>query len=325
MAGNAPRPAGDVLCGPAAGAYVKAITPVEERDMEQDLGTLNRQAIAAAREYTGELAWPTVLLVVLVLAGMAATLALFAAGSLPLWAAIPLYGALTYFSYTPLHEAAHGNIHGGNDRLKWLNDLCGYLVAPLIAVPYSTHTVEHFTHHRYTNQPDKDPDFVVSGMRGGLVAFVVHAVRFLWMQNVFLFREHWATMARRERLIYWAEIAVSLGWRITFVLLAARESALVLLLAGYLVGAFFTAYWFAYRPHHPYEDAARYRNTSSLIMPAWLKPVEWFWLGQNLHSIHHLFPRLPFYRYHALHRRIEPIMRAHGTPIIGLLSRSPVD
>lgn len=289
--------------------------------MEQDLNALNRQAISAAREYTGELAWPTVLLVMLVLAGVIATLTLFAAGLLPLWLTILAYGALTYLSYTPLHEAAHGNIHGGDDRRQWLNDLCGYLMAPLIMVPYSTHKVEHFTHHRYTNQADKDPDYLVSGMGGGLIAFVVTAIKFLWMQNTFLFRDYWATAPLRERLIYWGEVLFSLGWRIAFVLLVARDSDVTMLVAGYLIGAFFTVYWFAYRPHHPYEDASRYRNTSSLLMPVWMKPLEWFWLGQNLHSIHHLFPRVPFYRYHALHRRIEPIMRAHGTPILGVFSR----
>ena len=289
-----------------------------------DLAALNRQAIETAREYSGAAAWPTVALAVLVLGAFVANLALFWLGLLPLWAAVAFYAVLTYFSYTPLHEAAHGNIHGGNERLQWLNDLCGYLVAPLIAVPYSTHRVEHFTHHRFTNQPDRDPDYLVSGMRGGLVAFVVYAVRFLWMQNTFLFREYGATAPLRERVAYWSEIAVSIGWRVAFVLAAPREGDVLLLLLGYLGGAFFTVYWFAYRPHLPYENPARYRNTNSLLMPRWLKPVEWFWLGQNLHSIHHLFPRVPFYRYHALHARIEPILRAHGTPIIGLLSRREI-
>lgn len=289
--------------------------------MQQDLSALNKQAINIAREYTGQLAWPTVLLVVFVLAAFIANLWLFAADLLPLWAAIPIYAALTYMSYTPLHEAAHGNIHGGDDRRQWVNDLCGYLVAPLITVPFSTHKVEHFTHHRYTNQPDKDPDYVVSGMRHGFVAFVTHAVQFLWMQNTFLFREYWATASRRERAVYWAEVLVAIGWRVAFLLLVPTAAAVALLLIGYVGGAFFTAYWFAYRPHLPYEQPARYRNTNSLIMPAWMKPFEWFWLGQNLHSIHHLFPRVPFYRYHALHRRIEPIMRAHGTPVIGIFSR----
>ena len=288
-----------------------------------DLSVLNRQAIATAKEYTGGLAWPTILLVVFVLSAFAANLWLFAIGWMPLWAAILGYAALTYMSYTPLHEAAHGNIHAGDEGRQWINDLCGYLVAPLISVPFSTHKVEHFTHHRYTNQPDKDPDYVVSGMRHGFIPFLIHAVQFLWMQNTFLFREYWATASKRERVTYWAEIAVAVGWRVAFVLAVARETDIVLLVLGYIGGAFFTAYWFAYRPHMPYEEPTRYRNTNSLIMPFWMKPVEWFWLGQNLHSIHHLFPRVPFYRYHALHRRIEPIMRAHGTPIVGIFSRQP--
>jgi len=36
------------------------------------------------------------------------------------------------------------------------------------------------------------------------------------------------------------------------------------------------------------------------------------------------FPRKPFYRYHVLHREIEPILRAHGTPIIGIFERQPI-
>jgi beta-carotene hydroxylase len=292
--------------------------------VEHDLNALNKQAIAISKQYTGGLAWPTVILVALVLSAFVANLWLFAAGLAPLWATTLFYAAVTYMSYTPLHEAAHGNIHGNRERLQWVNDLCGYLVAPLIMVPYSTHKVEHFTHHRYTNQPDKDPDYVVSGMRHGVLAFIVCGFKFLWTQNTFLFRDHWATTPRRERAIYFAEVTLAVGWRIAFLVLFPTASTLVLLVAGYLAGGFFTAYWFAYRPHLPYEEPARYRNTNSLIMPVWMKPLEWFWLGQNLHSIHHAFPRVSFYRYHALFREIEPIMRAHGAPVIGIFDRKPV-
>lgn len=292
--------------------------------MHQDLNALNKQAIAASRDYTGELAWPTVLLVVLVWALLVADLYLFATGRWSLAPAMLVYAIATYLSYTPLHEAAHGNINGGHARLRWLNDLCGYLVAPWMIVPFSTHTVEHFTHHRYTNQPDKDPDYVVSGMRGGFLAFLACGFRFLWVQNSFLFRDYWATAPWRKRAVYIAEVLVAIGWRVAFVTLVARDHAWALLVFGFLAGGYFTAYWFAYRPHHPYANATRYRNTNSLIMPGWMKPLEWFWLGQNLHSVHHLFPRVPFYRYHALHRRIEQVMRAHGTPVIGIFNRRPV-
>ena len=293
--------------------------------MQEDLSVLNKQAVGAAKQYMGEVAWLTVALVVLVLTGFVANLWLFAVGLLPLWAALLIYAALTYMSYTPLHEAVHGNINGSHDRLRWLNSLCGFLVAPIIAIPYASHKVEHFTHHRYTNQPDKDPDFLISGMRHGWLSMLVVGYQFLWLQNSFFVREHWATASGRERSLYCVELCVSIGWRALFLILVTRDYSWVLLLVGHFAGGLFTAYWFAYRPHFPYDNSKRYQNTSSLIMPRWMKPLEWFWLGQNLHSIHHLFPRVPFYRYHALHKKIEPIMRAHGTPIIGVFSRKPIE
>lgn len=292
--------------------------------MKQELAALNRQAIAAAQEEMGGIAWGTVAFVVVVVFAFVANLWLFTTDWMPLWAAAPIYAVLTYMSYTPLHEAAHGNINGQHERLQWLNDACGYVVAPIIMIPYASHRIEHFTHHRYTNQGDKDPDHVVSRMGEGLIGFLIGGFKMLWTQNTFLFAAHWSGMTIRERAVFIAEILFSLGWRLAFLLWMSSLDALLLLVAGYLVGAFFLVYWFAYRPHAPYKNSARYQNTSSLIMPWWMKPLEWFWLGQNLHSIHHLFPRVPFYRYHALHRRIEPVMRAHGTPIIGIFSRDEV-
>lgn len=291
--------------------------------MTEDLTTLNKQAIAAAKKHMGEVAWPTVALTFATVGAFALTLALFAAGLLPVWAATLLIGALTYFSYTPLHEAVHNNIHGEHDQLTWLNHLCGYLVAPLIAVPYQSHRLEHFTHHRYTNQPDKDPDFLISGMGKGPFSALLTVLKFLWVQNTFFARQHWGNASRKERAIYSTELMVSIGWRVVFLALVSQSGAAVVVLLGYLIGGAFTAYWFAYRPHLPYKEPKRYRNTNSLIMPTFMKPLEWFWLGQNLHSIHHLFPRVPFYRYHALHREIEPVLRAHGTPIIGIFNRRP--
>ncbi|WP_404366866.1 hypothetical protein [Marinobacter sp.] len=48
--------------------------------MSQDLTLLNRQAIAAAKNHMGEVAWPTVILVAAVLAGFVGNLWLFAVG-----------------------------------------------------------------------------------------------------------------------------------------------------------------------------------------------------------------------------------------------------
>lgn len=292
--------------------------------MSDELTALNKQAILAAKQHMNHVCWPTVGLVLFVLAGFVTTLSLYATGMVSPWLAGLLIAILTYMSYTPLHEAAHGNINNSRDDLKWLNDLCGYLMAPFIMVPYASHKLEHFTHHRHTNQEGKDPDFVVSGISKGPIAAIITVIQFLWVQNTFFVRQHWDKANLRERSVYAAELGFSWGWRIAFIAYLGHWEALAVVGLGYFAGGFFTAYWFAYRPHIPYQDPTRYRNTNSLIMPRWMKPFEWFWLGQNLHSIHHLFPRVPFYRYHALHREIEPVMRAHGTPIVGIFSREPV-
>ena len=50
--------------------------------------------------------------------------------------------------------------------------------------------------------------------------------------------------------------------------------------------------------------------------PAWLNgPITWLWLWQNYLAVHHLFPRVPFYRYAALFDRIRSMMVARGAPI----------
>jgi beta-carotene hydroxylase len=292
--------------------------------MQEELIDLNKQALGAAIQHMGKVAWPTVVLTLLVTSLFALCIWAFAVGLISVWLATPFIGVLTYMSYTTLHEAVHGNIHGGKANLRWLNDLCGYLVAPIIGVPFASHKHEHFTHHRFTNIEGKDPDFLISGMRSGLVSVVLTTAKFFWTQNSFFAKNNWRSARLSERVIYSAELFLSLTWRLLVILLIEQPGIAIVVLLGYFMGGFFTAYWFAYRPHFPYDNTKRYQNTSSLIMPKWMRPLEWFWLGQNLHSIHHLFPRVPFYSYHALHREIEPILRAHGTPIIGIWSRAPV-
>jgi len=290
----------------------------------QDLALLNRQAITAAKRYMGRPAWGTVALTGAAAIAYIVTLTLATQGSLPLLPAFLLLAIFTYFSYTPLHEAAHGNIHGERASLAWLNDLCGYVSAQMMLLPYVTHRVEHFAHHRYTNQPNRDPDHLISGMSAGLWGFIKSALAFIWSQWTYLFHGYWSTAPRREKLTFILEFAVALGWRFALLAWLPLQTGLVLIVAAWFTGGLFTAYWFAYRPHHPYAETTRYRNTSSLIMPTWMRPLEWFWLGQNLHSIHHAFPRVPFYRYHALFREVEPVLRAHGGPVIGVFSRQPV-
>ena len=190
--------------------------------MTDDLASLNKQAIAAAHKYMGHTAWGTVILTFSIVTAFIVHLVLYAQGMVPTWAAILILGVLSYFSYTPLHEAAHRNINGNNEKLRWLNDLCGYLVAPLIGNPYASHSAEHFTHHRYTNQPDKDPDFVISEYSKGFFSWVITTFKFIWVQNAYFGIHKWALATIKERCIYTLELSLSIGWRIVFIVMVEQ-------------------------------------------------------------------------------------------------------
>jgi beta-carotene hydroxylase len=293
--------------------------------MTATLETLNASAIASAQERMGHFAPGTVLLAMAVTLGYVGTLWLFAGSVLPAWSAALLIAALTYASYTPLHEAAHGNINGRHAGLRWLNELCGIVCAQMIMLPHASHRLEHMNHHRHTNDPERDPDFHISAMGRSPLSFLMAPWRLLWIHSTFIFRHHWHRNATRiEKCQYLGEVMFGLGWRVAFLMHVPLLDGLLVIAGGYAVGAFFTIYWFAYRPHWPYRSRGRYADTCSMIVPRWLKPFEWIWLGQTLHSVHHAFPRVPFYRYHGLFREVEGAMRAHGGEVVEIFSRRPV-
>ena len=81
-------------------------------------------------------------------------------------------------------------------------------------------------------------------------------------------------------------------------------------------------YLFAYIVHRPHEQVGRYKDTSTILLPGPLGTLlTWLWMFQNYHSIHHLFPRVPFYQYARLYREIEEIMVAREAPVYRITTR----
>jgi beta-carotene hydroxylase len=76
------------------------------------------------------------------------------------------------------------------------------------------------------------------------------------------------------------------------------------------LGVALLAVTFDYWPHRPHTVRGRLRDTAN-ILPAWLDP---FFLRQNLHAIHHLFPQLPWSRYREALAVLEPGLRRAGVP-----------
>lgn len=270
---------------------------------------LDKDALAISKQYSGKVAFTTIILSLLVILIYPTVLFLFANKVLtPLITILFLMG-LTFASYIPMHEAVHGNIGGNNSKLKWLDKLIGYMMAPIIAIPFTSHQKEHFTHHKNTNKDD-DPDVHIKNLFRSTKDFYKSTIQVIKTQNTFVMNNYTK-----------AEILLSIGWRISFIIYAGLISVPVILL-GWFSGAFLTIYLLSYLPHKPYKNSERWKDTNIQLFP-----VQWFEnfiFKQNLHAIHHLFPRVPFYNYRKVFEKIEPSMRIKKTPIVRIFDHKPI-
>lgn len=280
---------------------------------------LDIAALEEAKPYMGEFAWPTVIL------GLTACTLYFtmpfmvAAGMVPFWLAALLMIVLTYAAYTGLHESVHGTVSGSQPQLRWVNEWLGYSSALVMGIPLTAHRHEHLAHHRHTNEPDADPDFGFSTLTESPLGAVRSAGRAIFQNYQYYMNSRWAQDKGSQNRTFCLEIAAAVSIRVAIVMLTDPGVTIALFLIAGIGGTVLLVFLFAYLVHYPYKDVGRYANTSTIIAGGALNPViTWLWLFQNYHSIHHLFPRVPFYHYRRIFDAIEPIMLARGAPVYRL-------
>lgn len=278
---------------------------------------LDRKAVAAAGRYMGTVAWPTVILALLLGAAYLASVALTLTGLFPLWLAVPVVAVLVYLSYTVLHESVHGSITGSDPSLRWLNKTLGYLAAWITMIPLTAHKHEHMAHHRSANHESEDPDYHVGDMGRSLLS-PLRAVVLAWSSQISFYATHrWKAAPAKQNLVLCLEVSAAVLPRLTVIAMGFWVEGLALFVLAWLIGAVVLLYLFAYLVHRPHAEVGRYRDTSTILLP---RVLSWLWMFQNYHSIHHLFPRVPFYEYASLFAEIEETMVAKGAPIYRLTS-----
>jgi beta-carotene hydroxylase len=277
---------------------------------------IDRRATAAARKYMGMVAWPTIALGLAIPALYILTVGLALAGLLSLWVAVPLVALLTYLSYSVLHESVHGSITGNNRSLRWLNKGLGYIAAWIVMIPLTAHRQEHIAHHRYANDESRDPDFHIGKMGESPWAPVLAVLRAYVTQFAYFLGTRRAGESPRRTLVLGLEVAAAVLPRLTVLAAGYWLEGLALFALAWLIGAVVLLYLFAYVVHRPHEQVGRYHDTSTVLVPRSLEtPLSWIWMFQNFHSIHHLFPRVPFYKYADLYREIEDVLDARQAPV----------
>jgi ferredoxin-NADP reductase/fatty acid desaturase len=258
-----------------------------------------------------QFAWGTIALAGAVISGYCIVIPLALNSFIPYWLASIFCGYLAFASFTVGHEAGHGAIIRSGSNWKRCESVLGWLsTIPLLATSYRLFQKIHDRHHSFTNDPDRDPDYIPSDK--GLFQLIIGL-------GIIPFRYNWLALTRFNQnksmrdtymptllffLIVWGTLlALSLHGYATEVIFFCL---LPLVIANTLLLTFFD-----YIPHYPHKSQDVHQATR--MYPSRLLNLLLF--GQNYHLIHHMYPKLPWYQYKSVYERIEPYLKQRNAAI----------
>jgi fatty acid desaturase len=273
---------------------------VERTDASRDAPRLAVQRIPNPDEPVPLFAWPTLAVFGLALSTWIASSALAISESWPWLVSVAFNWLAVYMLFTVSHEAAHHAASSSRHLNNWLGRIATFFVGP---IGFPVWRYVHMQHHRFVNLAGEDPDYPASHSP-------IWQRPLRWMSTdvdylrFYLPRLRKRPSAERREMaltiavfISMAVAAIVVGWGWWFVALVLVPARLNSLGLGWA---------FDYLPHcrlRPEAEASRFRATRNRIGFEWaVSPLT---LYQNYHLVHHLHPRVPFYRYIAVWRRRE--------------------
>lgn len=206
-----------------------------------------------------------------------------------------------YCFYTVSHEAVHGNAHPDRGINLWL----GRVAAAIEGLSFPLFRIIHLQHHAFTNDSVRDPDFVI-GRRPRWLLPLWTLVRLLHDNHFMLRRKLWD--GRRRQLVEHLLTMALQSLVIAGCVLAGKGMFLLFAWLGPMVvaGALLeiTGAWAVHYPHvatHPLESTRMFRGRLLQVLM----------LNQNYHLVHHLWPRIPWFRYGKAVEAAERAVQAH--------------
>ncbi|MFZ3004874.1 MAG: fatty acid desaturase [Phenylobacterium sp.] len=284
------------------------------------IGISHAEEKRIAQALSPAVAWPTLVLAVVLPIALLGVIWLGLTDALPLWACTPILALVSYAHYTLVHEAIHGNVVASPRSLAWINPVVGWIGTLGMGMGWPGPQRTHVLHHSHTNT-ERDPDISVKGSFLQLLRKWAVGVP---MSLLPLFALKYIDAERYRRLgtiLSPSEIAqMSAVSLFTLALLAAALATghfadwLMLWFLPTRLGLLILNIFFQWLPHHPFDQTERYLNTRISL---WTGGT-FLLLQQNLHLVHHLWPSVPFYNYARLFRRLRPVLVAEGSRIEGL-------
>jgi len=212
--------------------------------------------------------------------------------------ALTLHGIVLCFLFCALHESVHRTAFASG----WLDELVAWACGALLVLPPEYFRCFHFAHHRYTQDPSRDPELAVPGpatLRGYL--WRITGLPY-WYERLSVTLRHALTGRVPESFVPPARAAhivreARILWGLYLVVLAASlylrsSAALIYWVLPVILGQpFLRLFLLAEHAGCPLSDdmlantRTTYTNRAVLLL-AWRMPY---------HAEHHCIPSVPFY------------------------------
>jgi len=229
-------------------------------------------------------------------------------GIIDLWVGFLIAILCACFAYLPSHEAQHGNYSRGNPKIRWLDGFVGHITLITLIYPYHLLRITHMKHHAYTNDPEKDPDYL-NAHAGSVLKVIKNSLdgsSVDYGKYLEVFSTDKAFVNSFEKAI-----PIALLYRFTLLVLVIIFPLETLLLwwLPAKIGTVYTTVFFAYFPHLG-TSTGRYKDTRfwSHWMPRYINH------SMQLHFIHHLHPSIGHYDEPKAIETLKPFLIARKVP-----------
>ncbi|MDA9660168.1 fatty acid desaturase [Pseudomonadota bacterium] len=229
-------------------------------------------------------------------------------GIIDLWVGFLIASLCACFAYLPSHEAQHGNYSRGNPKQRWLDGFVGHITLITLMYPYHLLRVTHMKHHAYTNDPEKDPDYL-----NAHTSSLLKVIKNVLDGKTVDFGKYLEVFSTDKAFVnsFKKAIPIALLYRFTLLVLVIIFPLETLLLwwLPAKIGSVYTTVFFSYFPHLG-TSTGRYQNTRfwSHWMPRYLNH------SMQLHFIHHLHPGIGHYDEPKAVEALKPFLIARKVP-----------
>ncbi|MBX2835722.1 MAG: fatty acid desaturase [Gammaproteobacteria bacterium] len=231
---------------------------------------------------------------------------------IPFWPALlVLQGILLIFLFCLMHESVHRTPF----RTRWINDAVATSCGLVLVLPPEWFRQFHFAHHRYTQDPDKDPE-LASSKPNTFGEYLIYLSGFpVWKSQLSALvnnalspcQDSFVPVAKQQLiraeaigmlLLYSLLLGVSWHWQ--------TANLLYLWLIPLILGQPFLRLYLLAEHSHCKNVTDMFENTRTTMTHHLIYRLSW---NMPYHAEHHAYPQVPFHRLADFHTLAKPHLK----------------